>query len=78
MGERRDVTFGVNGQRCSAWLCLPESPTESLPCVVMAHGTTGTKDFACHRMQLASSRYVSGYSCSTTATSAREKANRDG
>jgi dienelactone hydrolase len=45
VSERSEVTFRVEGQRCSAWLYQPEGRTDPVPCVVMAHGTTGTKDF---------------------------------
>lgn len=46
MSDCRDVTFVVAGQRLSAKLHLPEDRRGRLPCVVMAHGTTGTMDFA--------------------------------
>jgi fermentation-respiration switch protein FrsA (DUF1100 family) len=43
--ERRDVDFRVAGTRCAGWLYLPTQAAGEAPCVVMAHGTTGTKDF---------------------------------
>lgn len=46
MSERHDLTFMVDGQMCSASIYTPPSPLGPLPCVVMAHGTTGTMDFA--------------------------------
>lgn len=43
--ERRDVDFQVAGLRCAGWLYLPSRAGDAMPCVVMAHGTTGTRDF---------------------------------
>lgn len=44
MFRRADVWFGSGGERCAAWLYLPTVATGTSPCVVMAHGTTGTRD----------------------------------
>lgn len=46
MLQRLDITFAVKGERCSGWLYLPSHRTQPVSCVVMAHGITGTKDFA--------------------------------
>jgi len=40
---RQDITFTSGGQRCAAWLCLPEDVHAPVPCVVMAHGFGGTR-----------------------------------
>ena len=42
MATRADVWFPSGGQRCAGWLYLPMGLTGKAPCVVMAHGTTGT------------------------------------
>ncbi|HKU39450.1 MAG TPA: alpha/beta hydrolase [Polyangiales bacterium] len=39
----RDVTFESGGQRCAADLYWPDRAADALPCVVMAHGGSGTK-----------------------------------
>ena len=44
MFRRADVWFGSGGDRCAAWLYRPTAATGVIPCVVMAHGTTGTRD----------------------------------
>jgi cephalosporin-C deacetylase-like acetyl esterase len=41
--DRQDVWFGAPGERCAAWLYLPESPSPA-PCVVLAHGFGATRD----------------------------------
>jgi alpha-beta hydrolase superfamily lysophospholipase len=46
MSERSDVTFLVKGERCAGWFYLPSRRSRRVSCVVMAHGITGTKDFA--------------------------------
>jgi alpha-beta hydrolase superfamily lysophospholipase len=46
MSERSDVTFLVKSERCAGWLYLPPRRSRRGSCVVMAHGITGTKDFA--------------------------------
>lgn len=40
---REDIAFGSCGQRCAAWLYLPDDADGPLPCVVMAHGFGGTR-----------------------------------
>ena len=45
MLERSEVEFVVEGERCAGCLYLPSKGTRPLPGVVMAHGTTGTKEF---------------------------------
>src|SRR5512134_341413 len=40
---RSEITFTSSGQRCAAWLYVPDGATEPLPCVVMAHGFGGTR-----------------------------------
>src|SRR5690348_5827522 len=49
MIARSDVSFLSGERRCAGWLYLPESSAGRLPCVVMAHGTTGTMDFGLDR-----------------------------
>jgi fermentation-respiration switch protein FrsA (DUF1100 family) len=39
------VEFVVEGERCAGCLYLPSQGKGPVSCVVMAHGTTGTKDF---------------------------------
>ena len=41
--RREHVTFNSSGQRCAAWLDLPDDADGPLPCVVMAHGFGGTR-----------------------------------
>jgi hypothetical protein len=43
MSARREVFFDSDGVRCAADLYLPAEPAAALPCVVMAHGGSGTK-----------------------------------
>ena len=40
---REDVTFTSGGCRIAAWLYRPEDAGEPVPCVVMAHGFSGTR-----------------------------------
>ncbi len=40
---RLDVTFSSGGERCAAWLFVPDSADGAVPCVVMAHGFGGTR-----------------------------------
>ena len=42
---RKDVSFDVNGTTVRAWLYLPEDLSAPVPCIVMATGFGGTKDF---------------------------------
>jgi uncharacterized protein len=49
MATRADVSFPSGGQRCGGWLYLPMGVTGKAPCVVMAHGTTGTMNFGLAR-----------------------------
>ena len=47
MGTRSDVSFPSGGERCAAYLYRPESgldPAVPVPCVVMAHGFSATRD----------------------------------
>jgi dienelactone hydrolase len=44
MTSRSDVSFVSGGRRCAGWLYLPAGSAGRVPCVVMAHGTTGTMD----------------------------------
>lgn len=44
MAERTDVVFDSGGQSCAAYLYRPAEAPGSVPCVVMAHGFTGTRD----------------------------------
>jgi len=41
--SREDVTFTSGGTRCAAWLYRPDAAAGDVPCVVMAHGFTGTR-----------------------------------
>jgi len=41
---RQDVQFAVSGIIISAWLYLPQEPSQPVPCMVMSHGFGGTKD----------------------------------
>jgi dienelactone hydrolase len=49
MATRADVSFPSGGQRCGGWPYLPMGVTGRVPCVVMAHGTTGTMNFGLAR-----------------------------
>ena len=40
---RSEITFTSSGQRCAAWLYVPDGAAEPAPCVVMAHGFGGTR-----------------------------------
>src|SRR3954453_11795040 len=44
MPEREDVTFPSAGGACAAYLYRPEGAAGDVPCVVMAHGFTATRD----------------------------------
>ena len=47
MGSRSDLTFGSGGERCAAYLYAPDGaldPAAPVPCVVMAHGFSATRD----------------------------------
>lgn len=47
MSTRGDVTFPSGGERCAAYLYAPEGglqPQLPVPCVVMAHGFSATRD----------------------------------
>ncbi|MCP4404369.1 MAG: alpha/beta hydrolase [bacterium] len=43
--SRKDVNFDVNGTTVRAWLYLPDNLSAPVPCIVMATGFGGTKDF---------------------------------
>ena len=49
MLARTDVSFQSSGQRCAGWLYRPPDLAGKVPCVVMAHGTTGTMNFGLAR-----------------------------
>src|SRR6478672_1574765 len=40
---REEIEFGVGGDRCAAWLYLPQGAPPSSPAIVMAHGLSGTR-----------------------------------
>lgn len=40
---RRDATFDSDGDRCAAWVYVPEGEGP-FPCVVLAHGWTGVRE----------------------------------
>jgi fermentation-respiration switch protein FrsA (DUF1100 family) len=44
MGDRTDVTFTSGGVLCAAWLYRPTAADRPLPCVVMAHGFSATRE----------------------------------
>ncbi|MCW3012297.1 MAG: alpha/beta hydrolase fold protein [Solirubrobacterales bacterium] len=47
MPTRNDVTFPSGGERCAAYLYQPAGgldPADPVPCVVMAHGFSATRD----------------------------------
>lgn len=46
MAERIDTTFPSHGEDCAAYVYRPRDPQGDVPCVVMAHGFTGTRDDA--------------------------------
>jgi dienelactone hydrolase len=46
MSAREDITFNSGGERCAAYLYRPEHPTRAVPCVVMGHGFSATRDDA--------------------------------
>ncbi|MFM9035782.1 MAG: alpha/beta hydrolase [Mycobacterium sp.] len=45
-GPRVEVRIPSHGERLAAYLYRPESPAGAVPCVVMAHGFSGTRDDA--------------------------------
>jgi hypothetical protein len=49
MVTRTDVSCLAGGQRCAGWLYPPAAGAGTVPAVVMAHGTTGTRDFGLAR-----------------------------
>jgi pimeloyl-ACP methyl ester carboxylesterase len=44
MSEREDLTFASGADTCAAWLYRPEGVAGPAPCVVMAHGFSGTRE----------------------------------
>lgn len=44
MSERADVTFESRDVTCAGYLYLPDKVTGDVPCVVMAHGFSGTRN----------------------------------
>jgi dienelactone hydrolase len=58
--RRRDVQFPSGGQRCSAWLYLPDGP-QPASVVVLAHGLGGTRVM---RLAAFAERFcAAGYAC---------------
>ena len=43
MSEREDLSFASGGETCAAWLYRPDGAPGPAPCVVMAHGFSGTR-----------------------------------
>lgn len=43
MSTRTDVTIDAHGERLAAWLFRPDDAAGRVPCVVLAHGFTGTR-----------------------------------
>jgi dienelactone hydrolase len=49
--RREDVSFDSGGQQCAAWLYRPARGDElPAPCVVMAHGFSGTRELGLDRL----------------------------
>ncbi len=46
MPQRIDTTFTSGGEECAAYLYTPPGATTPVPCVVMAHGFSATRDDA--------------------------------
>jgi dienelactone hydrolase len=46
MSAREDITFQSGGERCAAYLYRPAGPDGPVPCVVMGHGFSATRDDA--------------------------------
>jgi len=46
MMPRIDTTFPSGGEHCAAYVYRPEAAAGDVPCVVMAHGFSGTRDDA--------------------------------
>lgn len=44
MAERTELTFDSDGVQCAAYLYRPAGTAGRVPCVVMAHGFTSTRD----------------------------------
>lgn len=44
MTQRSEVTFRSGGVNCAAYLYRPPDAVDDVPCVVMAHGFTSTRD----------------------------------
>lgn len=44
MSTREDVTFNSGGETCAAWLYRPEGADGDVPCVVLAHGFSATRE----------------------------------
>jgi len=42
--RRADVSFDSQGDRCAAWLYLPDGVAEPHPCVILAHGFTMVRE----------------------------------
>ncbi|MFA5374463.1 MAG: alpha/beta hydrolase [Dehalococcoidia bacterium] len=45
-GNRKYVSFKVEGESISAWVYFPENRSSSVPCIVMGHGLGGIKNMA--------------------------------
>jgi uncharacterized protein len=59
MVERQDISFGSAGQRCAAWLFLPDRGPA--PIIVMAHGLGGVRSM---RLDAYAKRFAAaGYAC---------------
>ena len=44
MSEREDLTFPSGEDTCAAWLYRPDGAEGPVPCIVMAHGFTATRE----------------------------------
>jgi len=42
--SREDLTFASGGETCAAWLYRPDPADGDVPCVVMAHGFSATRE----------------------------------
>jgi len=51
MVERRRVSFDSHGVTCAGYLYVPDERPRPLPCVVLAHGVSGTMDRLFHQAE---------------------------
>ena len=74
---RREATFLSGGVTCRAWVYVPdESVRRPVPCIVMAHGLSGTRDASLEPYAERFRPPAFTSCCSTIATSATATASR--